>query len=110
MFDLKWEIGVLLASYSERAAKLDERDWDGERKLKDLYAQAIMLNMKQGYGLFLPIDDFIEDVDGCYFTDYDGIGDLLDGDGNRIESVECNVEFLEEAKANGAIYVAWYNK
>ena len=110
MLDVKWEIGVLLDSYSKRAAKLDKHDFDSWRKLKDLYAQAIILNVKKGYGLFSPIDDFIEDVRGGYFNDYDGMGYLLDTDGNKLDDVICNVKYLEKAKANGVIYVAWYNK
>lgn len=110
MDDLKWEIGVLLACYAERAAKLDEHDFDGERRLKDLYAQAIMLNIKKGYGLLHPIDDFIEDVCGGGYNDWDGIGELLDADGNEIGDARCNFQLLREAKDNGAVYVAWYNK
>ena len=110
MFDIKWELGVLLDCYADRAAKLDEHDFDGERKLKDLYAQAIILNVKRGYGLFCPIDDFIEDVRGGSYTDYDGCGDLLDYSGDNLGCVRCNVKYLENAKANGAVYVAWFNK
>lgn len=110
MFDIKWELGVLLDCYASRSATLDPHDFDGWRKLKDLYAQAIILNVKHGYGLFYPIDDFIEEVSGGSYNDYDGIGDLLDADGNRISYGRCNVKLLEKAKADGAVYVAWFNK
>ena len=110
MFDVRWEIGVLLDSYSQRAAKLDEHDFDGEDNLKNLYAQAIILNVKRGYGIFLPIDDFIEDVRGGFYTDYDGCGDLLDFSGDDLGDVRCNVKYLESAKDSGAVYVAWFNK
>ena len=110
MDSLKWEIGVLLDSYASRAAALDEHDFDGERNLKTLYAQAIILNVKRGYGMFLPIDDFIEDVRGGFYTDYDGCGDLLDFSGDDLGSVRCSVKYLEDAKAKGAVYVAWFNK
>lgn len=108
--DIKWEIGVLMDHYSERAAKLDNYDFEGQHKLKDLYAQAIILNVNRGYGLFYPIDDFIESVRGGFYNDYDGIGDLLDADGNELGDVRCNVKYLEKAKSNGTVYVAWYNK
>lgn len=108
--DIKWEIGVLLNCYAEKAAKLNEHDFDGQRNLKNLYAQAIILNIKKGYGIFYPIDDFIEDVRGGFYTDYDGCGDLLDADGNELGYVRCNVKYLEAAKAMGTVYVAWFNK
>jgi hypothetical protein len=110
MIDVKWQLGVLLDCYASRSAKLDPHDFDGWRKLKDLYAQAIILNVRHGYGLFYPIDDFIEDVRGGGIMDYDGMGDLLDADGNELGYVRCNVKFLEKAKADGAVYVAWFNK
>jgi hypothetical protein len=110
MFDLKWEIGVLLDCYAHRAAKLYDCSYDERRKLKNLYSQAIMLNIKNGYGLFYPIDDFIDEVNGGCYNDYDGAADLLDAYGNVIEDGCCDVEFLEEAKDNGAVYVAWFNK
>jgi hypothetical protein len=110
MFDLKWEIGVLLDCYAERVAKLDKYDFDGERNLKDLYAQAIILNTRKGYGLFYPIDDFIEEVRGGSYVDYDGTGYLLDSNGSKIDYVKCNVKFLEEEKEEGAVYVSWFNK
>lgn len=110
MFDIKWELGVLLYCYAEKAAKLDRYDFEGQRNLKNLYAQAIILNVKKGYGIFYPIDDFIEDVRGGSYTDYDGCGDLLDADGNELGYVRCNVKYLEAAKATGTVYVAWFNK
>ena len=110
MDNLTWGIGVLLDCYASKAATLDKYDFDGKRNLKNLYAQAIILNVKRGYGLFLPIDDFIEDVRGGFYTDYDGCGDLLDFSGDDLGGVRCNVKYLESAKASGAVYVAWYNK
>jgi hypothetical protein len=110
MFDIKWELGVLLDCYASRSAALDPHDFDGWRKLKNLYAQAIILNVKRGYGLFYPIDDFIEEVHGGSYNDYDGMADLLDADGNIISYGRCDVKFLEKAKADGAVYVAWFNK
>lgn len=110
MDNIEWEIGVLLHCFAEKFNKLGEYDFDEEDRLKDLYAKAIILNVKDGYGLFYPIDDFIESVEGGGYIDYDGIGFLLNGNGEKIGHSRCNVQFLEEAKANGAVYVAWYNK
>lgn len=110
MFDIKWEIGVLLDCYAARAATLDWNNFDGSRQLKNLYAQAIILNVKNGYGLFYPIDDFIDEVRDGSYVDYDGMAELLDAEGNMIRYGHCDVKFLEEAKTNGAVYVAWFNK
>lgn len=107
---LRWEIGVLMNCYADRINQVDKHDFRKRGQLKDLYAQAIILNVKYGYGLFYPIDDFIEEVDGGGIVDYDGIGYLLDADGNQIAPSRCSVKFLEEAKANGAVYVSWFNK
>lgn len=107
MFDIKWQIGVLLDCYARRAANLD---FNGECHLKDLYAQAIMLNMRKGYGIFYPIDDFIDEVRAGMYTDQDGMGYLLDHNGSKIDYVKCSVKFLEEEKEEGAVYISWFNK
>lgn len=108
--DLQWEISLLMQCYEERVAKLDKDDHKVRKELLTLYAKAMILNVQKGYGLFLPIDDFIEDVRGGFYTAYDGCGDLLDADGNELGYVRCNVKYLEAAKATGTVYVAWYNK
>ena len=108
--DIKWEIGVLLNCYARKASKLYDYSYDERRKLEDIYAQAIILNVKYGFGLFYPIDDFIEEVRDGSYIDWDGTAVLLDADGNRIRYGRCNVRFLEDAKADGAVYVAWFNK
>jgi hypothetical protein len=110
MLDLKCEVGVLLNSYANRINKVDKNDFKEQDRLEELYAKAIILNVKYGYGLFYPIDDFIEDVRCGGIMNYDGIGYLLDVDGNELGSVNCNVKFLEDAKKNGAVYVSWFNK
>ena len=108
--DLTWEISLLIQCYETRVSKLDKDDHKGRKELLTLYAKAMILNVQKGFGLFLPIDDFIEDVRGGFYTDYDGMGDLLDADGNELGYVICNVKYLEKAKADGAVYVAWFNK
>ena len=110
MDNLKWEIGVLLNCYAEKINQVDKHDFCEQDRLKELYSQAIILNVKYGYGLFYPIDDFIEDVTSGGIVDYDGIGYLLDSNGDKIGPSRCNVKFLEDAKSNGTVYVAWFNK
>lgn len=108
--NLEWGISLLMQCYEARVAKLDKNDHIERKKLLTLYAKAMILNVQKGYGLFYPIDDFIEDVRDGYYIDYDGCGDLLDADGNELGYVRCNVKYLEAAKATGAVYVAWFNK
>jgi hypothetical protein len=110
MFDIKWQVGVLLDCYARRASTLDAHDFDAKRHLKDLYAKAITLNAKKGYGIFYPIDDFIDEVRDGYYMDQDGMGYLLDENGSKIDYVKCNVKFLEEEKKQGTVYVSWFNK
>lgn len=108
--DLKWEIGVLLNFYANNVKDVDKYDYDKREKIKTLYAQAILLNVEHGYGLYLPIDDFIDWVDEGYLLDYDGFGKLLDANGKEIGNSKCKVSFLKQAKKLGAVYVAWFNK
>ena len=108
--DLKWELGVLLDCYAEKVKDVDEYDFRKREKLKDIYTQAIILNTNRGYGLYYPIDDFIDDVSCGGIIDYDGIGYLLNADGNELGYVRCNLDFLEKAKMDGTVYVAWFNK
>ena len=112
---MTWEIGVLVNDYVNRIKPLETKEFDYEKyeqkeALKKLYAQAIELNCKKGYGLIMPIDMCIDWVTKKSIIDYDGTGYLLDKDGERIGSMRCDVSFLKRAKENGACFVAWYNK
>lgn len=114
-FNVTWEIGVLLSDYADRIKPLETENFDYEKyhqkeALEELYARAIELNCKKGYGLIAPIDMCIDMVRNKSITDYDGTGDLLDKDGEEIGGMRCNVSFLQKAKENGACFVAWYNK
>lgn len=114
-FELTWEIGVLINTYAEKIKPFESEKYDYEKyrqkeALEEIYAQAIELNCKNGYGLIMPIDTAIDWVNGGSINDYDGMGDLLDKDGKKIGGMCCNVSFLQKAKENGACFVAWYNK
>ena len=114
-YNLTWEIGVLMDDYAARVKSLGIEKYDAEKyrlkdELEDLYAQAIELNCKNGYGLIMPIDMCIEWVARGSIIDYDGTGYLLDKDGERIGGMRCNVSFLQKAKEKDACFVAWYNK
>jgi hypothetical protein len=113
-FNSTWEIGVLLNEYADKRKSLETDSFDWEKyeqqeALEELYAQAIELTCKKGYGLVMPIDDFIKSVCSGGINDYDGTGDLLDKDGEEIDEVCCGMLFLQNAKENGACFVAWYN-
>ena len=114
-FNSTWEIGVLLDCYANKRKALETKEFDREKydqkeELEELYAKAIELTCKKEYGFKIPIDDFIIDVEGGMFIDYDGTGYLLDKDGEKIGGMCCNVSFLKKAKENGAYFVDWYNK
>lgn len=114
-FDLTWEIGALMNDYAERiksleAEKFNHDKYEQKETLKTLYAQAIELNCKKDYGLIMPMDMCITWVAQGAISDYDGIGRLLDKDGEVICDMRCSVSFLKKAKEKGACFVAWYNK
>lgn len=115
MFNLTWEIGVLMNTYLKKIKPFesDKYDYDKERQkeaLEELYAQAIELTCKNGYGLIMPIDMAIDWVTSGSITDYDGCGYLLDKNGEEIDNMWCNVSSLRRAQEKGASFVAWYNK
>lgn len=107
-FNQTWEIGVLMNAYAENKKQL--ASYSEKETLKELYAQAIELTVKNGFGIILPIDKCINWVSDKSIIDYDGHGYLLDKDGEKIDSMCCDVEFLKRAKDDGAQFVAWYNK
>ena len=103
--DLQWEFGVTLRNYCNRCEEPYEND-----ELTDEYAKALIINAQIGYGLVFVIEDFIEDVRAGGFIDYDGQGEALDKDGNRMGYISCNVRDLQGWQKKGARYVAWFNK
>ena len=101
--------------------KSEEYNFEKEEQkeaIEKLYAQAIELTVKQAIeltvkdncGLIMPIDLAICWVEGKCIIDYDGIGYLLDKNGEQIGDMYCDVPFLNKAKENGAVFVTWYNK
>ena len=108
-FDMTWEVGVLMNSFAKKI-ELHKGNYDEKEALEELYAQAIELTVKDNCGLIMPIDECIDWVSSGSINDFDGSGDLLDENGKEIGDMCCNVAFLEKAKENGAVFVAWYNK
>ena len=115
MFEMTWEIETIMNFYVDNILKNRSIKNIMERITKDDYigevcSQAIELTCRENCGLIMPIDMAIEWVDGGSIVDYDGMGYALDGDGNRIKAICCDVDFLEECKKDGAVFMAWYNK
>ena len=111
--EISVENNTVIFDISEEELETEEFDYDKyEQKevLKTLYAQAIELNCKKGYGLIMPMDMCIAWVEQGAINDYDGIGKLLNKDGEVMSNMRCSVSFLEKAKEKGACFVAWYNK
>lgn len=84
---------------------------EAEKCLEE-YAEAILALTKIGFGEVYLIDEFIEDVRQGGITNYDGVGSWIDGNGNTLEHVNCNVEWLKNTKnrPEGAKFIAWFNK
>ena len=109
-FEMNWEIGVLINSYTDEKNQTNSNDWYVLEALEDVYSKAIELTCRENCGLIMPMDMAIEWVDSGFIVDYDGMGYALDSDGNRIKAICCDVDFLEECKKDGAVFMAWYNK
>ena len=116
MFELTQEISVLMDAYAEKTRESYSSEEAGEhykliRKLREDYSKAIELTCRDSCGgLIMPIDKAIDWVSHGSINDYDGIGEVLDSDGNKIKRMSCNVNFLKECKKDGACFIAWYNK
>lgn len=115
MFELTWEIGVLMDAYAEKTRESYSSEDATEhykliRKLREDYSKAIELTCRASYGIIMPIDMTIDWVREEMITNEDGIGYVLDSDGNKIKTMSCNIDFLEKCKKDGACFIAWYNK
>ena len=116
MFELTWEISILLHSCEEQISKLNITEYNYEKHkqaeaISELYAKTIELTCRDSCGgLIIPIDMAISWVSRGSINDYDGTGEILDNDGNNIKRMSCNVNFLKTCKKDGACFVAWYNK
>lgn len=80
-----------------------------EEKLMDL-ANAVLIMSRKGYGDLYFIEDFIEEVAIGGFIDYDGRGEWVDAEGNAIDYIRCDVDWLLNNKPENAKFIAWYNK
>lgn len=75
------------------------------------FAHRINLWIKAGcIGNIYSFDEFYSIVKTGGFIDYDGSGEFIDEDGNKIAHIHCNCDWLVNNKPDNCNYVMWYNK
>ena len=102
-----YEIGTILFEYAEalKSTKTcNERD-----AIKAEYVNCMKILFKNGFGMVFTFDDFIRLVDHHCVLNCDGIGYIVDKNGEQIEAVDCKVSWLKKRKEKNH-YIAWYNK
>lgn len=102
-----YSITSIMDSYAD--AKQKASTYDEEDKISILYANAMQLLFKIGFGDIFIVDDFIRIVESGGFTDYDGHGYFITNDGTEKRCIHCDADWL---RRNRDIYafIAWYNK
>ena len=61
-------------------------------------------------GDIMPFEDFYKSVKCGGFIDYDGGGDFMTFDGEKVGEVKCDIDWLKKNKPENAPFVVWYNK
>lgn len=108
----KWlveDIAWTLKNFQDKIAK-----WEREKTYLDRFedspymdaARAALIVADKGFGCCYPIDDFKDAVKDNLFTTYDGIGVIVDEDGNKIEHFNWRTQEISD----NAKFVMWYNK
>lgn len=106
-----WHIKRLLESYYARRKALffSNAGWDKEQEIDEIYAKAMQLQCKKSFGGIYYLEDFIEEVYGWGVCDYDGSGWFINDDGEQIEGIICDVNWLNKHSGEYE-YIVWYNK
>ena len=68
----------------------------------------ILMQLFKGADGIFKLDEFIEDVEKKYYSDYDGRVFVLMPD-LTTQEVHCKASVLKEYKDLGVYYVGWYN-
>ena len=102
-----YEIGSILYDFSD--AIKETKSYDEREAIKTEYANCMKILFKNGFGHVYTFDDFIPLVDSKCYLNYDGIGYIVDKDGEKIEPIDCNVSWLKKHKKKNH-YITWYNK
>lgn len=103
----EWELQILSEAWTEELKKYEFTI--NEDNINKLYSKAIELQLQNRYGFVMPSHMFYEDVEGGFFTNYDGHGYFLDWEGHEQGYVSCDVSWLED-KIEQYPFVAWFNK
>lgn len=108
-----WEIGALLKGFccevKKRTPSSGFLGLDSMDDLVEEYSARMKLLFKLGCGGLFSFDEFINDVNVGSIDDYDGIGYIVDEDGNNLGQVNCSVNWLKSHKKDNH-YIVWYNK
>lgn len=111
MFEMNWEIRMLMEEYFKEASEaLKNSNEKILNALKDVYSKAIELTCREQCGLYMPINMFLRWVKSGFINDYDGLARAIDADGNRIGTTHCSFAHVDEMVRKGAKFIAWYNK
>ena len=103
-----WDIMQIIDRYKNRAAKIEKYSKEGE-ELRELYAQNLRLQCKTEYGHVITVDDFIHWVDEEFVVDYDGSGHWCNWNGNMIDYIRCDSQWLQRHRGDYP-FIVWSNK
>lgn len=109
----KWlveDVAWTLKNFQDKIVKWEEECKNHYMDFEDSpyidAARAALIVADEGFGDCYPIDDFKKAVKGNTFTTYDGIGVVVDEDGNKIEHFNWRTQEIPD----NAKFVMWYNK
>lgn len=108
-----WEIGMLLKRFClDVKKKTPSSGFLSLGLMDDLveeYSTRMKLLFKLGDGSLFSFDEFINNVNVGCFDDDDGIGYIVDEEGNNLGQINCSVNWLKSHKKDNH-YIVWYNK
>lgn len=107
-----WEedIGFVLDHFANKTSKTE---WFSKEReaLTKTYSRIINIYASTDeVGDIMPFEDFYESVKCGEFIDYDGSGDFMTFDGEKVGEVRCDIDWLKKNKPENAPFVVWYNK
>ena len=107
---LEENIGFVLDHFANKALKT--KKFSDERKdLIKTYSRIINIYASTDeIGDIMPFEDFYKSVKCGGFIDYDGGGDFMTFDGEKVGEVKCDIDWLKKNKPENAPFVVWYNK
>lgn len=112
----KWmieDVAYTIKNFGSKIVEWEQQSYMEHKGKENPYikaAKAALIVANQGFGDCFTIDDFIGYVEDGSFIDYDGTGYWVDGEGNRLGSIYCNVNWLKSNTPEGAEFIMWFNK